>query len=49
MLPPKYLDYGDYLFSFELFYRNIRNLGIFSNEDLHFVKTRTKEATLSSY
>ena len=45
-LPPKYLDYADYLVNFELFYRNIHNLGILSNEDLDFVKTRTK---LSSY
>ena len=48
-LPPKYLDYADYLVNFELFYRNIRNLGILSNEDLDFVKTRTKEAALFSY
>ena len=48
-LPPKHLDYADYLVNFELFYRNIRNLGILSNEDLDFVKTRTKEAALSSY
>ena len=48
-LPPKYLDYADYLVNFELFYRNIHNLGILSNEDLDFVKTRTKEAALSSY
>ena len=48
-LPPKHLDYTDYLVNFELFYRNIRNLGILSNEDLHFVKTRTKEAALSFY
>ena len=34
---------------FELFYRNIRNLEILSNEDLGFVKTKTKETTLSSY
>ena len=27
----------------------MRNLGIVSNEDLDFVKTRTKEAALSSY
>ena len=46
-LPPKYLDYADYLVNFELFYRNIRNLGILSNENLDFVKTRTKEAALS--
>ena len=32
-----------------MFYRNIRNLGILSNEDLDFVKTRTKEEPLSSY
>ena len=48
-LPPKYLDYGDYLANFELFYRNIRNLGILPNEDLDFVKTRIKEVALSTY
>ena len=48
-LPPKHLDYADSLVNFELFYRNIRDLGILSNEDLDFVKTRTKEAALSSY
>ena len=48
-LPLKYLDYADYVVNFELLYRNIRNFGILSNEDLDFVKTRTKEAVLSSY
>ena len=48
-LPPKYLDYADYLVNFELFYSIIRNLGILSKKDLDFVKTRTKEAPLSSY
>ena len=48
-LPPKYLDYADYLVNFEVFSRNICNLGILSNEDQDFVKTRTKEAALSSY
>ena len=48
-LPPKYLDYADYLSNFDLLCRNIRNFGILSNEDLDFVKTRTKEAVLSSY
>ena len=38
ILPPKYLDYADYSVNFELFYRNICNLGILSNEDLDFVK-----------
>ena len=45
----RYLDYADYLINFELFYKNICNLGILSTEDLDFVKTRTKEAALSSY
>ena len=48
-LPRKHLDDADYLVNFELFYRNIRNLGILSNEDLDFVKTRTKEEALSCY
>ena len=48
-LPPKYLDYAGYLVSFELFYRNICDLGILPNEDLDIVKTRTKVAALSSY
>ena len=34
---------------FELFYRNIRNLEVFSNDDLDFVKTKTKETALSSF
>ena len=42
-LPPENLDYVDFLVNFELLCGNIRNLGIFSNEDLDFVKTRTKE------
>ena len=46
-LPPKYLDYVDYLVNFELFCRNIRNLSILSNEDLDFIKARTKEPALS--
>ena len=48
-LPPKQLKYADYLVHFELFYRDIRNLEILSNEDLHFVKTKTKETALSSF
>ena len=31
------------------FYRDIRNLEIFSNEDLDFVKRKTKETALSSF
>ena len=49
-LPPKYLDYADYLVNFELFYKNIRNLRILSNEDLDLIKTKTKtKAALCSY
>ena len=42
-LPPKQLKYADYLVHFELFYIDIRNLEILSNEDLDFVKAKTKE------
>ena len=31
------LEYSDYVVNFELFFRDIRNLDIFSNEDLDFV------------
>ena len=48
-IPCKKLDYADYLVHFELFFRDIRNLDILSNEDLDFVKAKTKEAALSSY
>ena len=48
-LPPKQLKYADYLVHFELFYRDIRNLEILSNEDLDLVKTKTKETALSSF
>ena len=48
-IPCKKLDYSDYLVQFELFFRDICNLDILSNEDLDFVKVKTKEAALSSY
>ena len=44
-LPPKHLDYADYLVNLELFYRNIRSLGILSNEDLDFVKNKNKRSS----
>ena len=34
------LNYADYLVYFELFYRNIGDLEVLSNEDLDFVKTK---------
>ena len=48
-LPPKQLKYANYLAHFEFFYRDIRNLEILSNEDLDFVKTKTKETALLSF
>ena len=48
-IPCKKLDGADYLVQFELFFRDICNLDILSNEDLDFVKAKTKEAALSSY
>ena len=48
-LPPKQLKYAYYLIQFEFFYRDIRKLEILSNEELDFVKTKTKEAALSSF
>ena len=45
----KKLDYADYLVQFELFFRDIRNLYILSNEELNFVEAETKEVALSSY
>ena len=48
-LPPKQLKYADYLVHFELFYRDIRNLEILSNEDLDFVKTKTKKTASLSF
>ena len=43
-LPPKYLDYADYLVNFKLFVTLVFRL-----MKIDFVKTRTKEAALSYY
>ena len=40
---------NSYTFNLQYFFRDIRNLDIFSNEDLNFVKAKTKEAALLSY
>ena len=48
-LAVKQRNYADYLVHFELFYRNTRNFEVLSKEDLDFVKTKTKEAALSSF
>ena len=48
-LPPKQLKHADYLAHFQLFHRDIHNLEILANEDLDFVKKKTKETALSSF
>ena len=48
-IPPKKLNHADYLVNFKLFYRDIRNLQVFSAEDLDFIKTKTKDIALSSF
>ena len=45
----KKLNYGDYLANFEVFYRSIYNLDSISNENLDFVKTKIKDAALTSF
>ena len=45
---PKKLNYADYLTNFDLFHKSIRNLDVFSNSDLDFVKTKIKDAALCS-
>ena len=41
--------HADYFVNFELSYRDIRNLQVFSTEDLDFTKTKSKDITLSSF
>ena len=48
-LPPKKLNYAHYLTNFELFYKSIRDVDVLSNRDLDFVKTKIKDAALSSF
>ena len=46
---PSRLKYANYLVHFELFYRDIGNLEILSNEDLDFVKAKSKGTALSLF
>ena len=39
-IPPKKLNYADYLVNFELFYRSIYNFDNMSNENLDFVERK---------
>ena len=43
------LNYPDYLVNFELLYRSIYNLDSISNKNLDFVKTKIKDAALTSF
>ena len=47
-IPPKTLEYADYLLPFELRYRDIQNLDI-TNEKKEVLKTRIKDCTFSSF
>ena len=47
-LPPIKLNYGDYMTSFELFYREIRKLPI-EDHELEKVKTEVKKEAYSSF
>ena len=44
----KQRNYVDYLVHFDLFQSSIRNLEILSEQDLDYVKIKTKETVLSS-
>ena len=48
-IPPKKLNCADYLVNFELFDRSIYNSDSISNDNLDFVKTKTKDAALTSF
>ena len=41
-------DKADFQVNFELFFRNIHNLNVLSDEDSNFVKGKTKETTFYS-
>ena len=47
-IPPKTLEYADYLLPFELLYRDIHNLDI-TNEKREVLKTRIKDCAFSSF
>ena len=47
-IPPKTLEYADYLLPFELLYRDIHNLDI-TNEKKEVLKTKIKDCAFSSF
>ena len=50
-IPPKKLNFADYLHNFEIFYRIIYicNVNNMSNENLDFVRTKINDADLTSF
>ena len=48
-LPPEKFSYSDYLIKFELFYRSIDILNILSGDNLDFIKTKIKDAAVTSF
>ena len=49
LLPPKKINYADYLTNSELFSRSMWNFDVLSNIDLDFIKTKIKDAALSLF
>ena len=49
LLPPKKINYADYLTNSEVFSRSIWNFDVLSNIDLDFIKTKIKDAALSLF
>ena len=48
-IPPKKINYADYLANSELFYGSIYELDSMSNKNLDFVITKIKAAALTSF
>ena len=47
-IPPKNINYADYMIPFELLYRDVDSLEV-SNLDKEFIKSRLRDSTFSSY
>ena len=47
-IPPKNINYADYMLPFELLYRNVDSLEV-SNLDKDFIKSRLRDSAFSSY
>ena len=47
-IPPKKQNYEDYLVNYKLFYTNIYNLDSMLNMNLDFIKSKIRDAALTS-